>query len=228
MGETHVRRFAAEGAKVLLTDMLGSAGEALAEELGVDVRYRQADVASEYDWAAVIAETEAAFGPVNVLVNNAGVALHSSIEQMDLASYRKVIDVNQTGTFLGMQAVIPSMRRAGGGSIVNLSSICGLVGRPNSMAYTASKFAVRGMTKVAAVELGRDNIRVNSVHPGGIATAMYETLAQSVRDEVVAKVPLGRAGTRDEATGLVIFLASDESGYCTGAEFIIDGGLTAS
>ena len=225
MGETHVRRLIAEGANVCFTDVLKDEGEALAAEIGPRARFRAADVASEADWRSVIADAEEAFGSVNVLVNNAGIVVRRPIEDMSEADYRKVIDVNQIGVFLGMKAAIPALRRAGGGAIINISSIAGLVGRPQTVAYAASKFAVRGMTKVAANELGADNIRVNSVHPGPILTPMFESMDESVRRSLTESVPLGRMGRPQEVSDLVVFLASDESTYCSGTEFVIDGGM---
>lgn len=228
MGEAHVRRFVAEGARVYFVDMLAEQGEALAQELGDAVTFSVADVTSETDWQRIVAEAEALYGPVHILVNNAGIVLRDPIETMSEAVYRKVIDVNQLSVFLGMKAIVPSMRRAGSGSIINISSICGFVGRPETVAYTASKFAVRGMTKVAAVELAVDNIRANSVHPGAIITPMFEAMAQSVRDELAGETPLGRLAAASEITNLVLFLASDEASYCTGSEFVADGGMLAS
>lgn len=226
MGEAHVRRFLREGANVHFTDVLREQGEALAAELGTRALFTFADVASEADWAAVVAATEA-YGPVDILVNNAGIVIRRPIEEMSQAEYRRVVDINQIGVFLGMKAVIPSMRRAGAGSIINISSIAGLVGRPQTVAYAASKFAVRGMTKVAASELGRDNIRVNSVHPGPVLTPMFENMDQGVRDALTSQVPLGRMARPEEVSDLIVFLASDESTYCSGAELLIDGGMLA-
>lgn len=227
MGETHVRRFIAEGARVGFTDLLEHEGRSLADELGAAAAFWQADATREADWARVVSAVEERFGPIGVLVNNAGLVLRGPLETMDEDDYRRVIDANQVSTFLGMKAVIGSMRRAGGGSIVNISSVCGFVGRPETIAYTASKFAVRGMSKVAAVELALDRIRVNSVHPGPILTPMFEGMAQAVQDSVVDAVPMKRLASPAEITSLVLFLASDESSYCTGAEFVADGGLIA-
>jgi 3alpha(or 20beta)-hydroxysteroid dehydrogenase len=227
MGETHVRGLVREGAKVHFTDILEADGLALATELGATALFSSADVARAEDWKRVVRDTETAFGPVSILVNNAGIVIRSPIEEMSEADYRKVMEVNQIGVFLGMQATIPSLRRAGGGSIINISSIAGMVGRPQTIAYAASKFAVRGMTKVAARELGADNIRVNSIHPGAVLTPMFESVDQSVRDSLVGNVPLNRWARPEEVTELVIFLASDQSSYCSGAEFIVDGGMLA-
>lgn len=226
MGATHVRRFAAEGARVVFTDLLEGEGGALARELGQSVRFIQANASVAADWERAVAVAEQAYGPVNVLVNNAGIVLRGPIETFSEEDYRKVIDSNQVSVFLGMKHVAPSMRRAGGGSIVNISSITGLVGRPQTVAYTASKFAIRGMTKVAAAEFGEFKIRVNSVHPGAVLTPMFSDMDASVQQSLTADLALKRLADPEEVTNLVLFLASDESAYCTASEFVIDGGLT--
>jgi 3alpha(or 20beta)-hydroxysteroid dehydrogenase len=229
MGAAHARLFVAEGAKVVLTDIRDAEGKAVAKELGTNARFLHHDVTKSGEWERVISEAEATFGPVSVLVNNAGIAPHVALPDISEAEYIKVIDVNQVSVFLGMKTVLPSMRRAGGGSIVNISSSAGLIGYPNMTAYVASKFAVRGMTKTAAVELARKGIRVNSVHPGAVWTPLAEeSQGKDLIDRVCKeKVPLGRVGDPKEVSYLVLFLASDESSYCTGAEFVVDGGLTA-
>lgn len=220
MGAAHARRLAEEGAKVVIGDVQENAGRALAEDLGPNAIFVKLDVSRAGDWAEVVAQAERAFGPVTVLVNNAGVILAAPIEEMSEADYRKVIDVNQVGVFLGMKAVIEPMKRAGGGAIVNISSTAGIYPIPTGMAYCASKHAVSGMTKVAALELGHRNIRVNSVHPGPIATSMIEDYPEPRAQ------PIGRKGMPEEASALVLFLASDESSYCTGGQYLVDGGCT--
>ena len=227
MGATHVRRFAAEGACVQFTDVLREEGTGLAAELGRNVRFTYADVASEADWAEVVSDTQDAFESIDILVNNAGIVIRHPIEDMSEAEYRKVIDVNQVGVFLGTKAVIPSLRRAGGGSIINISSIAGFVGRVQTIAYASSKFAVRGLTRVAAKELGTYNIRVNSVHPGAIETPMFDSMGEEVRRSLTLAIPMNRMGTPQEVSELLVFLASDESAYCSGGEFLIDGGMLA-
>lgn len=226
MGEAHARKFVAEGSKVVITDLNQEAGEALAQELGEQAIFIKQDVTKAEDWEQVIRETENAFGAVNVLVNNAGISISSNIENMTEAQYRKIIEINQVSVFLGMKAVLPSMKKAGGGSIVNISSINGLVG--GAPGYTDSKFAVRGITKAAALEFAKYNIRVNSVHPGVIETPMVTEGDAVEQIKAFAKmIPLQRMAKSEEITNLVLFLASDESSYSTGSEFVADGGLTA-
>ncbi|MEF2966694.1 glucose 1-dehydrogenase [Paenibacillus sp. M1] len=225
MGATSVRKLSAEGAKVVFTDILEEDGIKLQAELGDSVLFMKHDVSKASDWQAVIQKAEETFGPINVLVNNAGI----DVPEVDLQDapedmYRKVIDVNQVSVFLGMKYVVPSMRKAGGGSIVNISSLAGLIGAYKKIAYTASKFAVRGMTKAAALELGEYGIRVNSIHPGFIRTPMTEAL---INDDLERSFPMRRVGRPEEVSSLVLFLASDESSYSTGSEFVIDGGLGA-
>lgn len=237
-GAAAVRRFVAEGARVLAADITDDTGKALADELNeaaggdeAPVRYTHLDVTSEEDWAAAVAAATDGFGRLDVLVNNAGVLHFSALADTKLADYLRVISVNQVGTFLGMRAVVPALRAAGGGSIVNLSSVEGLSAAPFLTAYTASKFAIRGMTKVAALELGPDGIRVNSVHPGMIDTKMISDAVGGVEldlTRVKRKLALRRIGQPEEIAALVLFLASDESAYCTGAEFVADGGATAT
>ncbi len=228
MGAAFAKRLIDEGARVMLTDVLEAEGMAMAASLGDNARFVKHDVSSEAQWRQAVAATETAFGPVSVLVNNAGTSFGGMIETMEETAFRRVIDINQVSVFLGIKSVIPSMRRAGGGSIINISSIAGIVGNPGVLPYTASKFAVRGMTKSAAVELASLNIRVNSIHPGIINTPMTTTL--SVNPELIAQVaassPAARPGEPDEVAAVVLMLASDESRFSTGAEFVVDGGAT--
>lgn len=231
MGEQHAKEFVAEGAKVILTDVNETAGTALADGLGEDnAIFLRHDVARAADWAQVVSAGEAKFGTVNVLVNNAGIlgALKSTVDLTE-EDFKHVCDVNQLAVFLGMKAVIPSMLKAGIGSIVNISSVAGVVaiyGAPNC-AYVASKFAVRGMTKQIAVEHGSDNIRCNSVHPGYIRTPMMAAATDEEGGEAISMIPLARLADPSEVSKLVIFLASDESSFITGMEHVIDGGMTA-
>lgn len=230
MGAAHARRFVAEGAKVLLTDINREHGQALTDELGESARFFHHDVTAKASWAAAIEEAERAFGPVDILVNNAGV-LGPVADTLALgeADYHSVCAVNQTSVYLGMQAVLPGMRERRSGAIVNISSIAGIAanyGFPN-LAYVASKFAVRGMTKAAAVENGRFNIRVNSVHPGFIQTPMMVEATDEGGGDALREIPLGRIAAPEEVTALVLFLASDESSYITGAEHLVDAGMLA-
>lgn len=231
MGAAHARRFVAEGARTVITDINAEVGEALAGELGEQALFLHLDVSSEAGWRSVVAEAESRFGPVSVLVNNAGI-LGPGLPAAELAEadFLKVCAINQTAVFLGAKHVIPSMLRANGGSIVNVSSISGIVaiyGTPN-VAYAASKFAVRGITKQVAIEYGKQNIRANSVHPGYIRTPMMTAALNEEQIKVASgSVPIGRVGEVEDVSNLVVFLASDESGFVTGAEHIIDGGLTA-
>ena len=226
MGESHVRRFVEEGAKVVFTDINEEVGEKLASELGDSTLFVKHDVTDEAGWQEVIEKAEAAFGPVNVLVNNAGISMSKSIFDMSVEDYKKIIDINQVSVFLGIKAVLPSMQKAEGGSIVNISSMNGIVG--GAVGYTDSKFAVRGLTKAAALQVGHLGIRVNSVHPGVIETPMVtEGDAVEQIKEFAKHIPMRRMAQSEEVTNMVLFLASSESSYSTGSEFIIDGGLTA-
>ncbi|SNY75208.1 3alpha(or 20beta)-hydroxysteroid dehydrogenase [Nocardia amikacinitolerans] len=224
MGAAFARKLADHGASVVITDVLAEEGKAVAAEIGERALFLPHDVTDESAWQSVISVAEQAFGPVAGLVNNAGIVHVDPIEKLAEADYRKVIDVNQVGVFLGMKAVVPSMRRAGGGSIVNISSIGGIIAFSNILGYVASKWAVRGMSKAAAQEFGVDGIRVNSVHPGVVATEMTATSDRS--NSMVHDQPLPRAATPEELADVVLFLISDESAYCTGAEFVADGGFT--
>ncbi|HET9032944.1 MAG TPA: glucose 1-dehydrogenase [Dokdonella sp.] len=226
MGAAHARAFLKEGARVVLTDLNDEKGQALAAELGEDSLFVKQDVTSEADWARLIEATEAHFGPVDILVNNAGITQSRSLLETSLDDYRRILEINQVSVFLGMKSVVPSMIKAGGGSIVNISSINGLVG--GAIGYTDSKFAVRGMTKAAALECAAFNIRVNSVHPGVIETPMIMQGDTKTAVEAFAKhIPLKRVAKPEEVSNLVLYLASDESSYSTGSEFVVDGGITA-
>jgi len=229
MGASHVRGFVGEGANVVIADVLEEEGLRLAGELGDRVLSVRADVAVERDWSAVVKAAEDAFGPVSVLVNNAGVGTRQvTLDKMDLKEWQRVLDVNLTGQLLGIQAVVPSMRRAGGGSIVNISSALAFTGMAERGAYVISKWAIRGLTKVAALELGRYGIRVNSIHPGIVRTRMG-TQPREGAAPVAAILPMDifaipRPAESEEITRLVLFVASDDASYSTGCEFIADGG----
>jgi 3alpha(or 20beta)-hydroxysteroid dehydrogenase len=231
MGKSHVRHFAAEGARVVFGDVLDDKGAKVAAGLdGQTCRYIHHDVTSQEQWATAVATAVDTFGRLDVLVNNAGVLKFASIADMPLDEFRRILEVNTVGCWLGMKAVTGPMIASGGGSIINISSIEGLTGAAGLSAYSASKFAVRGMTKVAARELGQFGIRVNSVHPGGVITSMTLSLAdaapgQTDADAFLKAMPLSRFAEPAEISRLVVFLASDESSYSTGSEFVADGGL---
>ena len=223
--------FVAAGARVVIGDVLDDLGKELAESLGAAAVYRHLDVSSEQDWAAVVNETVESWGGVDILVNNAGILRFAALPDMPLEDYLRIVNVNQVGTFLGMRTVAKPMMAAGKGSIVNISSVEGLAGMPYLTAYTSTKFAIRGMTKVAALELGPHGIRVNSVHPGMIETDMVKDAAggHDVDLSPVAKrIALRRMGQPEDIAEVVLFLASDRSSYVTGAELAADGGATAT
>jgi 3alpha(or 20beta)-hydroxysteroid dehydrogenase len=225
-GEAEARRFVAEGARVVLGDVLHDECHAVAGSLGDAARAIPLDVTQEADWARAVQTALDAFGRLDVLVNNAGIVKTGALEHTSLADYRAVIEVNQVGVFLGMRAVVAAMRASGGGSIINISSNAGMEGVQGVIAYAASKWAIRGMTRTAALELGRDGIRVNSVHPGGVATPMIasDDFASVDQNAIFAAQPIPRVGQPEEIASLVLFLASEESSYSTGSEFVADGG----
>ena len=226
MGASHVRLFVREGAKVVFTDLNEEEGRTLEQELDGNARFIKHDVTDASGWDKVVEETEIIFGPVNILVNNAGITMNKSIFEMTEEEYRKIVDINQVSVFLGIKALAPSMKKTGTASIVNISSMNGMVG--GAIGYTDTKFAVRGMTKAAALQLSPFGIRVNSVHPGIIETPMVtEGESYEVIKKFAKQIPMRRMAKPEEVSNLVLYLASDESRYSTGSEFIIDGGLTA-
>ena len=224
-GAEEARLFVELGARVVLADVRDELGEQVAAELGERARYEHLDIADEASWTKLVGELVAEHGRVDVLVNNAAIYANMSLPDLDVELARRIIDVNLFGTILGMKAIVPAMRERGG-SIVNVSSVSGMRAEAGALVYSASKWGVRGATRTAAVELAGFGIRVNSVHPGVIATEMPPAWALE-SEEVRAMIPLGRVAQAAEVAPLVAFLASSASGYCTGAEFVVDGGLVA-
>ena len=227
-GAAEARLFAEEGANVLLTDVLDEDGERTADIIGGAFLHH--DVTSEDEWASAVAHAVGLHGGIDILINNAGIYVETSLVGGDLEEYRRVIEVNQIGVYLGMREVAPVMIERGGGSIINISSVGGMRGGGGSFAYTASKWAVRGMTRSAAVRLGRHGIRVNSIHPGLIDTPMLGDTRMADPDtleQMLGQIPLGRIAQPGEVAKLALFLASDDSAYSTGSEFLVDGGLMA-
>ena len=222
MGASHAREMVAHGAKVMCGDILDAEGELVAKELGEDARYVHLDVTRAEDWDAAVATAVAEFGGVDVLVNNAGILNIGTVEDFELSEWHRILDINLTGVFLGIRAVVPAMKKAGHGSIINISSIEGMAGTIASHGYTATKFAVRGLTKSTALELGQFGIRVNSVHPGLVKTPMADWVPEDIFQSA-----LGRIAQPKEISNLVVYLASDESSYSTGSEFVVDGGTLA-
>ena len=232
IGAAVARRFAAEGAAVALTDVRTEDGAALSEALNADGHrtcFVPLDVSSESQWAEAVALATKTLGGPTVLVNNAGIYARRLIEHTSVAQLDWMLAVNVKGVFLGIKAVLPAMRAAGGGSIINLSSVAGIIGSGISSDYNTSKGAVRILTKCAAIQNAKDNVRCNSVHPAPIETDMgFEAVPHGkIREQRLLEIPLGRMGTPDEVANAILFLASDESSYVTGSELVVDGGLTA-
>ena len=226
MGKMHAEKALNEGAKVVITDINKELGLQTSQILGENAIFIQHDVANEEHWSNVISTVIEKWGRIDVLVNNAGITYSTPLEELSLAAYMKIVNINQVSVFLGMKTVAETMKAQNAGSIINISSMNGLVG--GAIGYTDTKFAVRGMTKAASRELSPYNIRVNSVHPGVIQTAMLEQ--EDVKEQVEQfkkTIPMRRVAQVEEVSNMVIFLASDAASYSTGAEFVIDGGLTA-
>ena len=230
MGAVEAALFVQQGAKVLVGDVRDDEGRALVEKIGADAVYAHLDVTSEDDWAAAVKKATDRYGKLDILVNNAGVSARGTIEETSVEDWDRVMEINAKGVFLGTRAAIPEMRKAGGGSIVNISSQLGLVGMAESSPqYQSSKGAVRIFTKSAAIQYAPEGIRVNSVHPGPIVTPMTEARRSdsAVQQVMVSRIPLGRYGESEDVAYGVLYLASDESSFVTGGELVIDGGWTA-
>ena len=226
-GEAEVRLFAAEGAKVVVSDVLVDEGRAVADSLGDGAVFLRHDVSREEDWEAAVNLATERFGGLDVLVNNAGILHNATIAKHTLEAYERVVAVNQVGVFLGIRSAIAPMTSRGGGSIVNISSGAGLRATKYSFAYSATKYAVTGMTACAALELARYGIRVNSIHPGLIDTPMVATDDPDGNQRLVRATPMRRSGAPEEIARVALFLASDEASYMTGAHVPVDGGVTA-
>ncbi|GAA1405030.1 3-alpha-hydroxysteroid dehydrogenase [Glutamicibacter uratoxydans] len=224
MGAAHARAFIEAGAQVLLADVDDGAGAALAKELGAS--YIHLDVTRATDWDAAVARAASEFGGLDVLVNNAGIFAQAPLEDTTDEVWQRVLNINLTSAFLGMRAAAGELKKSGNASIINVSSTAGLEGYPGQHAYAASKWGLRGVTKTAALELAEFGVRVNSLHPGAIATPLI-TAFREVTEEDLSGNTLERFARPEEVTGLMVFLASDESSFCTGAEYVVDGGITA-
>jgi 3alpha(or 20beta)-hydroxysteroid dehydrogenase len=230
MGASHARLLVEEGAKVVIGDILDEEGTALAAELGEDsARYVHLDVTDYAEWEAAVAVATEAFGRLDVVVNNAGIANFGPIEEYTIEAWQKIIDINLTGVFYGIKAAIPALKESGKGSIINISSTAGLQGYEALPGYNAAKFGVRGLTKNAALDLGRYNIRVNSVHPGVLPPMRTSRVSADPewRAKMLRAVPMKREGRVEEVANAVLFLASDEASYITGTELVVDGGYLA-
>lgn len=226
MGAAHARAFVAEGAQVLIADLADEQGSALAESLGGAAHFVHLDVTDQTQWERAVAAAGETFGKLNILVNNAGIFTTGSLEDYTLHTWDKTIAVNLTSAFLGLKAAVGALAAAAPASVVNISSTAGLQGYPGFHGYSASKWGLRGLTRSAALELAERGIRVNSVHPGGIATPLLEAF-RDIEENDLQGSSLTRLARPEEITGLLIYLASDESSFVTGAEHVIDGGITA-
>ena len=232
IGEAHAHAFAAEGAKVLIGDIQEKMGKDVADAIGItnsggQAAFTNLDVSSEASWNDAVKKAVNLYGKLTTLVNNAGIGMMGGVTTESQESWDKTIAVNQKGVWYGMKTAIPEMLKAGGGAIVNISSVYGIIGSPGMLSYHASKGAVRLMSKAAALEYATKGIRINSVHPGIIATPLAKTLPKEAIDDIFSKTPMGRFGKPVEIANGSLFLCSDEASFITGAELVIDGGWTA-
>jgi len=228
MGASHVKRFVAEGAKVYFTDLSEEAGKNLQKEIGEQTVFIRQDVSSETDWKAVMETIGKTDGKLDILLNNAGIAPSGLIEELSLEEYIKVININQVSIFLSLKYGLPLLKKSGSASVINISSIAGLKGiSAGNAAYSSSKYAVRGLTQVAAIEFAAFNIRVNSIHPGFVKTPMLDAVPADVLEQMIKSIPLNRLAVSEELSNVILFLAGDEASYCTAGEYVVDGGLMA-
>ena len=225
MGAAEAALFVAEGAQVVLSDINRADGAALAEKLGPGAEFVHLDVTDECSWRELVQHVDAAHGRLDVLVNTAGLSRVAPFDDQALDAFDAMVAVNQRGVFLGMRAATPLMRRSGGGSIINIASTAALRGVPGLLSYTGTKFAVRGLTQVAAAELAGDQIRVSCIHPGAIDTPMHRENTPERQAELLELIPLGRFGQPEDIAQMALFLASDASSYVTGGDFVVDGGV---
>jgi len=231
-GEETARLFVREGCRVVLTDLLADEGEAVAAALGDAAVFVRHDITEDAGWVEVVETATRMFGRLDILINNAGILHHAGMLDCTTDDFRRVLDINLVGAFIGMRTVAPVMQETGGGAVVNVSSIQGIVGRAGTPAYTASKFGLRGLTKTAALEFGKLGIRVNSIHPGGVDTPLIRDsspdleLTREMLDAAHAHLPVPRCGRPEDIAPTSLFLVSDEAAYITGAELVIDGGMT--
>ncbi len=225
LGAAQAALFVAEGAHVVLTDLIDGEGNVLADELGARAEYVHHDVGDEAAWTELVQHVDSTYGRVDILVNNAGITRAGSLEEFQVDDFNATVRVNQLGVLLGMRAVIAPMRRAGGGSIINIASAASIRGLRNLIVYSGTKFAVRGMSRVAAAELAPDNIRVNAIHPGATDTPMHRKNPSELHTKLLERIPLKRFGEPGDIAEMALFLASDASSYVTGSDFLVDGGF---
>ena len=230
IGEAHAHVFAAEGAKVVISDVQDELGESVVSAInknGGDAMFVHQDVTSESDWARLVVATVKKYGSITTLVNNAGVGSFKGVEEEDLEGFNRVVAICQTGVWLGMKAAMPELKKTGNGAIVNISSLYGIIGTPSMLAYHGAKGAVRLMTKSAGLEYAKQGVRINSVHPGIIKTPLASTLSEEYIQVIIDTTPMGKMGEPADIAHMSLFLCSDEAGFITASEFVVDGGWGA-